>query len=68
MTHITEEQLNWYLATGEHADKAGAYALQGQGGALVDKVVGSLTTVIGLPLDALAEALSACGCGWKIGQ
>jgi septum formation protein len=68
MTHITDEQLNWYLATGEHADKAGAYALQGQGGALVDKVVGSLTTVIGLPLDALAEALSACGCGWKIGQ
>ena len=68
MTHITAQQLNWYLATGEHADKAGAYALQGQGGALVDKVVGSLTTVIGLPLDALAEALSACGCGWKIGQ
>jgi septum formation protein len=68
MTHITEEQMNWYLATGEHVDKAGAYALQGQGGALVEKVVGSLTTVIGLPLDALAEALSACGCGWKIGQ
>lgn len=68
MTHITEEQMNWYLATGESAGKAGAYAVQGQGGALVDKVVGSLNTVIGLPVHCLTEALSACDCSWKIGQ
>jgi septum formation protein len=67
MTRITEEHIEWYLETGEYAGKAGAYAIQGQGGVLVDKVVGSLNTVIGLPIEGLAEALAACGCGWKNG-
>jgi septum formation protein len=67
MIRITEEHIEWYLETGEYAGKAGAYAIQGQGGVLVDKVVGSLTTVIGLPIEGLAEALAACGCGWKNG-
>jgi septum formation protein len=67
MKQLTSEQIEWYLATGESVGKAGAYAAQGQGGALVDSVLGNLTTVIGLPLDRLAEALAACGCSWKPG-
>ena len=60
-------EIEAYLDSGEWDGKAGAYAIQGQGGVLVDKVVGSLTTVIGLPIEGLAEALAACGCGWKNG-
>jgi septum formation protein len=39
-----------YVATGEPRGKAGAYALQGAGGALVERIDGSVTNVIGLPL------------------
>jgi septum formation protein len=40
-----------YVATGEGLDKAGAYALQGEGRRFVERVVGSETNVIGLPID-----------------
>jgi septum formation protein len=43
-----------YVATGEPLDKAGAYAIQGEGAHLVDRVVGSYTNVIGLPLPEVA--------------
>jgi septum formation protein len=51
---LGEDQIAWYVATGEPLDKAGAYALQGLGGALVDSVTGSVSGVVGLPL---AESL-----------
>jgi septum formation protein len=44
------EEIAWYVATGEPADKAGAYALQGIGGLFVDSIRGSSSNVIGLPL------------------
>ena len=50
-----------YVATGEPLDKAGAYAVQGRGGRLVARVSGSLTNVVGLPLERLARMLAACG-------
>lgn len=50
-----------YAASGEPLDKAGAYAIQGMGGALVDRVEGSYTNVVGLPVPEVIEALSACG-------
>lgn len=65
MLEITPEKLEWYLATGESLGKAGSYAVQGDGGALVERVEGSLTTVIGLPLDLLANLLAQVDCGWK---
>ncbi len=43
-----------YVATSEPHDKAGAYAIQGEGAHLVDRVVGSYTNVIGLPLPEVA--------------
>ncbi|UDY35398.1 Maf family protein [Dermatobacter hominis] len=55
------ERLAGYVAGGEPMDKAGAYALQGQGAALVESVDGDPTTVIGLPLRATVEALTRVG-------
>lgn len=51
---LSEEMIGWYLATGEADDKAGAYGIQGAAAAFVERVDGSVSNVIGLPL---AEAL-----------
>ena len=50
-----EKWLNWYLLTGEPRGKAGGYALQGAGSVFVEKVEGSSSNVVGLPLEALLE-------------
>ncbi|MGB3735422.1 MAG: Maf family protein [Ilumatobacter sp.] len=52
---LTDEMIDWYLTTGEADDKAGAYGIQGAAAAFVERVDGSVTNVIGLPL---AETLS----------
>jgi len=53
----TDDLLDWYVGTGEPFDKAGAYAIQGAGGALVERIDGSVTNVIGLPLVETLELL-----------
>jgi len=58
---VTDELLEWYIATGEPHDKAGAYAVQGQGGVLVDKVQGSMSNVVGLPLTETMQLLERAG-------
>ncbi|HEY0981882.1 Maf family protein [Schlesneria sp.] len=50
-----ERWLNWYLLTGEPRGKAGGYALQGAGSLFIDRVEGSISNVVGLPLEALLE-------------
>ncbi|MDJ0665094.1 MAG: Maf family protein [Acidimicrobiia bacterium] len=50
-----------YAATGEPLDKAGAYALQGRGREFVSKVEGAKSTVIGLPLEHVVDALTRSG-------
>ena len=47
---MSEQDIAWYVATGEPLDKAGSYALQGIGMAFVAGVAGSVTNVIGLPV------------------
>jgi septum formation protein len=54
------DAIEWYVATGEPFGKAGGYAIQGAGGALVRRVDGSVSNVIGLPL---AETLALLD-GW----
>ena len=49
-----------YVASGEPMGKAGAYAIQGAAAALITRVEGSLTNVIGLPLDEVLAAIRAC--------
>ncbi len=56
-----EPLLDWYLATEEPRGKAGGYALQGFGSVFVTRVEGSITNVVGLPLDALVELLPQFG-------
>jgi len=58
---IDEEEIARYVATGEPLDKAGSYAVQGLGGKYVSRVNGSLSNVIGLPLEDLRELFSAAG-------
>lgn len=50
---LSDQQIAEYLRKGESFDKAGAYAVQGEGAALVDHVDGYLSTVIGLPVERL---------------
>ena len=59
-TPLTPEAIEWYLATGEPFDKAGAYAIQGAGGAFVEEIQGSVSNVIGLPLPRS----SICSIAW----
>lgn len=59
--HLTPEAIQWYVATGEPLDKAGAYAIQGAGGAFVESVEGSVSNVVGLPLAETAELLRRAG-------
>ena len=56
-----ESELRAYVATGESLDKAGAYAAQGNGRRLIEKIEGSETNVIGLPLEETLALLRAAG-------
>ena len=61
MRDFSESELEEYVATDEPYDKAGAYALQGLGGKLVDRVEGCINNVVGLPLCRVWAALRARG-------
>ena len=50
---LDERTVAWYLATGEWADCAGGYAIQGKGAALVDEIEGDYWNVVGLPVPLL---------------
>ena len=52
---LTDEEITKYLRKGESFDKAGAYAIQGEGAKLVDHYDGSLDTIIGLPAERLIK-------------
>ena len=52
---LTDEEIADYLRKGESFDKAGAYAVQGEGASLVERVDGALDTVIGLPVGRLLD-------------
>ncbi|MGF1665968.1 MAG: Maf family protein [Acidimicrobiia bacterium] len=58
---LTLEEIAAYVDTGEPMDKAGAYGLQGAAGAFVDRVEGSPSNVVGLPLSLATRLLRAAG-------
>ena len=61
MAPLSEARVEWYVATGEPLDKAGAYAVQGLGSLLVEAVYGNYTNVVGLPLPLVARLFAELG-------
>jgi septum formation protein len=59
--NLSEEEVESYVINGEPMGKAGAYAIQGLGAALVDRVVGCFHNVMGLPLSLLWDMLKEFG-------
>ncbi len=57
LRHLSPEEAHAYVASGEPLDKAGAYALQGEGSRFVEAVTGSRSNVIGLPLEVVVPRL-----------
>jgi septum formation protein len=58
---LTEEQVGWLADSGEGDDKAGGYALQGLAGAFIERLDGSASGVIGLPLAETLDLLARAG-------
>jgi septum formation protein len=63
---LEDGDVDWYTQAGEWEGRAGGYAVQGRGAALVRRIAGDYTNVVGLPvsalLEAMAEAQHAPGC------
>jgi len=58
---MTPAEIDWYVASGEPRDKAGAYGVQGLAARFVEGVDGSYSNVVGLPLGAVRALLDAEG-------
>jgi septum formation protein len=54
---MTDEDISWYVATGEPVDRAGAYAIQGFASRFVARIEGSYSNVVGLPVAMVSSIL-----------
>ena len=63
MRLMTEEEIESYVASGEWTGKAGAYAIQESADRFVEKVEGSFSNVVGLPMELVGRMLAAAGAG-----
>lgn len=61
MKPLTDDEVEGYLQTGEGIGKAGAYAIQGSGGRLIEKIEGDYPAAVGLPLRRVALLLQQRG-------
>ncbi len=55
--HLDSFEIDWYVHTKEPFDKAGGYAVQGLGSVLINRIEGSYTNIVGLPLCEVVEYL-----------
>lgn len=62
---LAEDQIAAYVATGEPLDKAGGYAIQGRGAALVEGIRGDFFSVMGLPLRLALQLLERFGIPYR---
>lgn len=58
---MTDAEIAWYVASGEPRDKAGAYAIQGLASRFVDRIEGSYSNVVGLPIASVYRLLAELG-------
>jgi len=61
LKRLTREEIGAYVASGEPLGKAGAYAIQGLGAVIIDRIEGDYYNVVGLPLNALSQVLQDFG-------
>ena len=54
---LTREEIAEYVASGEPRDKAGAYAIQGLASKFIERIEGSYTNVVGLPIELVQQVL-----------
>jgi septum formation protein len=64
---LTDAEVAWYLATGEWAGKAGAYGIQGRAARFIDRIDGSWSNVVGLPIATVYQLLTAAGLAGEYG-
>ncbi len=62
---MSEAEIDWYAASGEPDDKAGAYAIQGLASRFVERIEGSYSNVVGLPIETVYRLLIT-DCGMRI--
>lgn len=58
---LSDEEIDWYVASGEPSDKAGAYAIQGLASRFVTTISGSYTNVVGLPVALVYHLCKKAG-------
>jgi len=73
---LSDAEIKWYVSTGEPMDKAGAYAIQGHASLFVERIEGSYSNVVGLPVQLTYQLARQMGvdllrnaeCGMRIGE
>ena len=58
---MAPEAIAWYIASGEPFGKAGAYGIQGRASRFIDRIEGSYSNVVGLPISTVWRLLKDCG-------
>jgi septum formation protein len=61
MARLSDEDIAWYVKSGEPMGKAGAYGIQGRGARFVERIEGSWSNVVGLPVHAVHRLLAEAG-------
>ncbi len=61
MAKLADQEIDWYVATGEPFDKAGGYAIQGRASVFVEEIAGNYHNVVGLPVPLLYRLAKQLG-------
>jgi septum formation protein len=64
MRRLHLEEIEWYLSTGEHRDKAGAYAIQGYASLFIDRIEGCYFNIVGFPIFTFDRLCRRLGLGF----
>jgi septum formation protein len=58
---LSDAEITWYVASGEPEGKAGAYAIQGRAARFIDRIEGSWSNVVGLPIATVYRLMHEAG-------